>query len=132
MVPSTCPGGCLCEKMSGFVFDKAVPCNSSRRCVGTMLSCEQIGVIYCAGTWCFTVKGTRKLFERSVPKPEVFWFCADTRCTKTDVCVQRVTGYKWGTTQQCCGGSVVKVIGDIPPDVEERVTSGPRAVFLEK
>jgi hypothetical protein len=78
------------------------------------------------------VKGTRKLFERSFAKPEVFWFCADTRCTKTEICVINVTGYKWGTSQQCCGGSVVKVIGDIPKDVEDRLTSGKRAVFLEK
>jgi len=97
-----------------------------------VLTCEQNSIIHCAGDWCFTVKGSRKLFERSLAKPEVFWFCADTRCTRTEICVQNVTGFKWGTTQQCSGGDVVKVIGDIPTDVEERLTSGIRAVFLEK
>ena len=82
-----------------------------------------------AGSWCLTVKGSRKIHGRT--KPEVFWFCADTKCTRTDICVTRVTGYVWGTTQQCAPGSVVKVIGDIPSDVQRKLSSGPMALWLD-
>jgi len=80
----------------------------------------------------FDSEGNSKILERSVAKAEVFWFCADRRCTRSEFCVQSVTGYLWGTTQQCCEGSVVKVIGEVPRDVEDRLTSGTRALFLAK